>query len=43
VGHVAVGGEMRNAYKLSVDKPEEKIPFRRPSCRWKDYIKIRFK
>jgi hypothetical protein len=26
--------EMRNAYKISVGKPEGKRPLRRPRCRW---------
>jgi hypothetical protein len=33
-GHVARMGEMRNAYKVSVGKPEGKIPLARPRCRW---------
>jgi hypothetical protein len=27
---------MRNVYKILVEKPEGKIPLRRPRCRWKD-------
>jgi hypothetical protein len=27
---------MRDAYKILVGKPREKIPFGRPKCRWKD-------
>jgi hypothetical protein len=30
-GHVACMGEMRNAYKILVGKPEGKRPLRRPS------------
>jgi hypothetical protein len=32
-------GEMRNAYKTLVGKPEGKRPFGRPSRRWEDNIK----
>jgi hypothetical protein len=32
VGHVAHMGQMRNAYRLLVGKPEGKRPFRRPRC-----------
>jgi hypothetical protein len=31
-------GEKRNAYRLSVGKPEEKRPLRRPRHRWVDNI-----
>jgi hypothetical protein len=31
-------GEMRNHYKISVGKPEEKRPFGRLRRRWKDDI-----
>jgi hypothetical protein len=40
-GHVARMGEKRNACKLSVGKPEEKIPLVRPRCRRVDNIRIR--
>jgi hypothetical protein len=33
-------GEKRNAYRLSVGKPEGKRPLGRPRCRWKDNIKM---
>jgi hypothetical protein len=36
VGHIACIGEMRNAYKMFVRKPEGKIPPRRPRHRWED-------
>jgi hypothetical protein len=38
VGHVARIGEMRNAYKIFVGKPEGKGPHERPRRRWKDNI-----
>jgi hypothetical protein len=33
-------GEMRNAYKILVEKPEGKRPLRRPGCRWEDCIRL---
>jgi hypothetical protein len=33
-------GEMRNAYKLLVGKPEEKRPLGRPRRRWVDNIRM---
>jgi hypothetical protein len=39
-GHVARMGEKRNAYRISVGKPEEKRPLGRPRHRWVDNIKI---
>jgi hypothetical protein len=36
LGHVARVGEMKNAYKVLVGKPEGKKPFRRPRSRWED-------
>jgi hypothetical protein len=39
VGQVTLG-EMRNAYKLLVGKPEEKRPFGRPKRKWEDNIKL---
>jgi hypothetical protein len=33
-------GEMRNAYKISVRKPEGKRTLRRPRHRWEDNIKM---
>jgi hypothetical protein len=38
--NVAWMGEMRNAYKILVSKPEDKTPFRRPSHRWEDNIRM---
>jgi hypothetical protein len=40
VGHVACMGGMRNAYKILVRKSEEKRPFGRTRCRWKDNIRM---
>jgi hypothetical protein len=34
-GHVAHIGEIRNAYKILVGKPDRKRPLGRPKCRWK--------
>jgi hypothetical protein len=39
-GHVARMGETRNAYGISVGKPEGKRPLGRPTRRWVDNIKI---
>jgi hypothetical protein len=39
-GNVARMGEKRNAYRISVGKPEGKRPLRRYRCRWEDNIKI---
>jgi len=39
VGHVARTGEMRNAYKILVGKPEGKRPFGRPRSGWEDNFK----
>jgi hypothetical protein len=33
-------GEMRNAYSISVEKPEGKRPLGRPSHRWEHSIRI---
>jgi hypothetical protein len=33
-GHVVHMGEMRNAYKILVRKPEGKRPLGRPTYRW---------
>jgi hypothetical protein len=33
-------GEKRNAYRISMRKPEEKRPLERPRRRWVDNIKI---
>jgi len=40
VGYVVHMGEIRNACKILVRKPEEKRPIRRPKCRWKDDIRM---
>jgi hypothetical protein len=32
-------GDMKNAYKISVRKPDGKRPLQRPNCRWKN-IKV---
>jgi hypothetical protein len=32
--------EMRNVYRILVEKPEEKRPLGRPRSRWVDNIKI---
>jgi hypothetical protein len=39
-GHVARMGEKRNAYRISVGKPEGKRQLGRQGCRWVDNIKI---
>jgi len=39
-GHAARMGEMRNAYKLLVGKPERKRPVRRITLRLKNNIKM---
>jgi hypothetical protein len=39
-GHVAQIGEKRNAYRISVGKPEGKRPLGRPRRRWVDNIKM---
>jgi hypothetical protein len=33
-------GEKRDAYRLLVEKPEEKIPLGKPRRRWVDSIKL---
>jgi hypothetical protein len=33
-------GEMRNAYRLLVGKPEGKRPLGRPRCKWVDNIRM---
>jgi hypothetical protein len=38
VSHVARMGEIRNAYKILVGKPEGKRPFERPGRRWEENI-----
>jgi len=39
-GHVARMGNMRNAYKILVGKPEGKRPLERTRLRWEDDIGI---
>ncbi|KAJ4433880.1 hypothetical protein ANN_16193, partial [Periplaneta americana] len=39
-GHVACMGESRNAYRVSVGRPEGKRPLGRPRRRWEDNIKM---
>jgi hypothetical protein len=39
-GHVACMGEMRNAYKIFIRKPEVTRPCGRPRCRWEEDIII---
>jgi hypothetical protein len=43
VGHVAIMGEMRNAYRILVRKPEGKRLLRRPRYRWEVNNKISHK
>jgi len=40
VGHVARKGERKCLYRVLAGKLEGKRPLRRPSCRWKDNIKM---
>jgi len=40
---VASLGEMRHAYKILVEKPEEEIPLGRRRCRRKNNFRIDFK
>jgi len=40
VGHIAYMGKNRGAYRVMVEKPEEKTPTGRPGLRWEDNIKI---
>jgi hypothetical protein len=39
-GHVARMGEGRSVYRLLVGRPEGKRPLGRPTCSWKDNIKM---
>jgi hypothetical protein len=39
-GHAAYMGEIRNAYKILVRKPEGKRTLRTPRHRWKDNIRM---
>jgi hypothetical protein len=43
VGHVPRIGEMRNAYKILIGKPEGKRPFGKPRRRWEDNIMVDLK
>jgi hypothetical protein len=38
--HVTCIGEMRNAYRILVEKPAGKRPLRRRRCRWEDNIRM---
>jgi hypothetical protein len=40
VQHVTCMGQMRNKYKIMVEKPEGKRPFRRPRHRWENNIRM---
>jgi hypothetical protein len=40
VGQAASMGEVRNAYKILVGKPERKRPIRTLRHRWEDNIKL---
>jgi len=42
-GHVACTGEMRNAHKILVRKPEGKRPLARPRHRWEYNIRMDLK
>jgi len=37
------GGGNRNAYRVSIRKPEEMRALGRPMCRWKGNIRMEFK
>jgi hypothetical protein len=39
-GACSAHGEMRNACKVFVGRPEGKRPLKRPRFRWKDYIRM---
>jgi hypothetical protein len=39
-GRVVHMGKYRNAYRISIRKPEGNIPFRKPTYRWEDNIKV---
>jgi hypothetical protein len=43
VGHAEHMGELRNAYKILVGKPDEKRPLRRTMHKWEDNIKMDLK
>ena len=43
VMHVAFMGESRRAYRILVEKLEEKTPLRRPRCRWDYNIRMGLK
>jgi hypothetical protein len=41
--HAIRVGEVRNAYKILVGKPEGKRPLGRPGRRWEDNIRMNFR
>jgi hypothetical protein len=43
MGHVACMGDMRNACKSFVRKPEGKRPLAKPRCRWEGNIRLDLK
>jgi len=43
LGHVAHIGEVRNAYRILVRKPEGKRPLRRFRHRWEDNVRMDLK
>jgi hypothetical protein len=42
-GAYSTHGQMRNAYRMLVGKPERKKPLERHSSRWEDNIKMDLK
>jgi hypothetical protein len=38
-GHVASMGERKGVHRVLVGKPEERVHFENPRCRWEDNIK----
>jgi len=40
VGQVACMGKKRGAYRVMVEKPEEKTPLGRPGLKWENNIKM---
>jgi hypothetical protein len=43
IGHVACVGEIRNSYKIVVEKREGKRSFERSTRKWEDNIKLELK
>jgi hypothetical protein len=41
--HVARPGEMINAYKVPIGKPQDEGEVEVPGCRWEDNIEMHFK